>query len=201
MTDDSAGTTSGGGGSMRVVSYPEQVSFIIQHNVKPDRHEAYETWLHSIIGEAGKFPGHMGAHVARSAKGGNLYEISVRFASRADAERWANSSVRQKLVEELADLVTEPEHLNIQSGVDYWFTAATGGKSPRVWKQWMATVSVIWPLSLVLPWILRTLVFDPFPLLGVWGIAQLISSMTMVGLLTYVFMPRYTRAIRSWLTK
>ncbi len=130
MVDDAPATPSGDAGSMRVLSRPEQVSFIIQHNVKPDCHEAYEKWLHVIIEEAGKFPGHMGAHVARPAKGGNLYEISVRFASRSDAERWADSDVRKKLVEELARFVAEPEHLNIQSGVDYWFTAATGGKSP-----------------------------------------------------------------------
>jgi antibiotic biosynthesis monooxygenase (ABM) superfamily enzyme len=186
---------------MRIVSRPEQVSFIIQHIVKPGHHEAYEEWLHRIIGEAGKFPGHMGAHVARPAKGGDMYEISVRFATRGDAERWANSEIRKILIEELAEHVTEPERLDIRSGVDYWFTAATGGTSPPVWKQWLVTVSAIWPLSLALQWLLRTFLFTPVPLLGSWGVAQLITSMATVGLLTFVVMPRYTRAIRGWLTK
>lgn len=185
----------------QIVSHPEQVSFIIQHRVKPGHHEAYEEWLHRIIQEAGKFPGHMGAHIARPAAGGDLYEISVRFATREDAERWMNSDVRKQLVEELFQHITEPEHLDIKSGVDYWFTTATGGKSPPVWKQWLTTVSVIWPLSLVLPWVLNTILFRPFPLLAHWGVAQLISAMAMVGLLTYVIMPRYTKAIRGWLTK
>jgi antibiotic biosynthesis monooxygenase (ABM) superfamily enzyme len=186
---------------MRIVSRPEQVSFIIQHLVNPDHHEAYEEWLHRIIGEAGKFPGHMGAHVARPAKGGDLYEISVRFATRGDAERWANSTVRHWLIAELNEHIAETERLDINSGVDYWFTAATGGKSPRVWKQWLTTVSVIWPLSLVVPWLVHTLVFTYIPFLGHWGVPQLITAMATVGLLAYVIMPPYTRAIRGWLTR
>lgn len=180
--------------------FSNQVSFIIQHTVKPEHRDQYEAWLHKIIAEAGTFKGHMGAHVVRPTKGENLYEISVRFASREDAERWMQSEERRALVREAATHFAEPEHLDIKSGLDYWFTAATNGKAPKVWKQWLTTVSVIWPLSMVMPIVMGKL-FQWIPPLGTWGVAQLLSAMVMVGLLTWVIMPPYTRAIRKWLSR
>jgi Uncharacterized protein conserved in bacteria len=184
----------------RPPDHADQVSFIIQHMVKPEYRERYEAWLHKIIEEAGTFKGHLGAHIVRPAKGEDLYEISVRFATREDAERWMHSEERRTLVREAAQLFAQPEHLDIKSGVDYWFTSATNGKSPKVWKQWLTTVSVIWPLSMLMPHVMGK-IFQWIPPLGTRGIAQLLSAMVMVGLLTWVIMPPYTRALRKWLSR
>lgn len=179
----------------------EQVSFVIQHKVKPDHHDEYEVWLRKTIAEAAKFKGHMGAQIARPAKGGDNYEISVRFATRADADRWIESETRKALIREVEPHIQEPETLKISSGIDYWFTSVTeGGVPPPRWKQWLTTVSVIWPLSILMPMALEYL-FRAVPVLGTFGIRHLISAMIMVGLLVYVIMPPYTRAIAKWLSK
>lgn len=179
----------------------EQVSFVIQHKVKPGHHAEYETWLHHIIGEAAKFHGHMGAHIARPPGDGDTYEISVRFASREDALAWMNSATRADLVRDVLPLIQEPERLVIRSGIDYWFTPATENHvAPPRWKQWLTTVSVIWPLSMLMPLALGY-VFRVVPILGRFGVAQLVTAMCMVGLLVYVIMPPYTRAISKWLSK
>lgn len=178
----------------------EQVSFIIQHKVKPDHHEAYEDWLRKTIKEAARYSGHMGTHVTQPANGSELYEIVVRFASRGDAERWINSGTRRELIREVAPHILEPETLDIKSGIDYWFTGATRGKSPPRWKQWLVTVSAIWPLSMLLPVVLERL-FGAVPALGTFGVRHLVSAMIMVGLLTYVVMPPYARAVSKWLSR
>lgn len=113
----------------------EQVSFVVQHHVKPDQHGKYEEWLHKVIIEAAKYPGHLGTHVVRPGEGGDEYEISVRFASRDQAEAWINSARRRELVKEIEPIISEPERLDIKSGIDYWFTAVTEGhKAPKRWK-------------------------------------------------------------------
>lgn len=179
----------------------EQVSFIIQHNVNPGKHLDYERWLQKIIGEAAKFKGHMGAHVARPAEGHDTYEIAVRFASREDAEHWVHSETRRDLMREAASLITEPEKLNIKSGIDYWFTSVTEGNTPPPrWKQWLTTVSVIWPLTMLVPWALRP-VFKAVPFLTTFGVQQLLVAMAVVGLVVWVVMPPYTRAISKWLSR
>lgn len=194
-TATSEKTMPGGG------NFSDQVSFIIRHHVKPGLHEQYETWLHTIIAEAAKYHGHQGAHVARPAPGGDIYEIAVRFDNRSDAEAWVNSQTRKDLIRQVEPLIAEPETLKIKSGIDYWFTSvAEGGTPPPRWKQWLTTVSVIWPMSIVLPLVLGYL-FELIPPLGVWGVRHLVQAMCMVGLLVYVIMPPYTRLLSKWLTR
>ena len=179
----------------------DQVSFIIQHRVKPGHTEAYEEWLKKTILEAAKFQGHMGTQVARPAAGKNLYEISVRFATRADAERWVDSETRKGLIREVEPHIAEPEKLNIKSGIDYWFTSVTEGNvPPKRWKQWLTTVSVIWPLTIVIPLVLRPL-FRAVPVLATYGVQQLIVALFVVGMVVYVVMPPYTRLIAKWLSR
>ncbi len=181
--------------------YSDQVSFIIKHRAKPDHHGDYEAWLHKAIEAVSRFKGHMGSHVVRPPAGGHQYEIAARFASREDAEKWIHSDARRALIEELKEHLEEPEKLDIASGVDYWFTSVTeGNHPPRRWKQWLATVSVIWPLSMALPWLIDHLV-EVVPFLGTFGVRQLFQSMCMVGLLMYVFMPPYARRIAKWLSR
>ena len=176
------------------------MSFIIEHEVKPGHEAQYETWLHNLIGEAGKYHGHMGTHVQRPGPGGDTYVISVRFAEREDAVRWMNSGTRATLMQDVMQHIAAPEKLQIRSGIDYWFTGATGGIAPKRWKQWLTTVSVIWPLSMVLPRLLGYL-FRAVPPLGQMPWAQLVTAMCMVGLLVYVIMPHYSKLLSKWLSK
>lgn len=187
--------------SKSAAAVSEQVFFIIGHDVKPDQHDAYESWLKRIVPEAAKFPGHLGANVSRPPKGSHHYEIAVRFARDEDALRWVDSNTRRRLIAEVGEYLTNPEKVAIKSGIDYWFTPATGAsRAPWRWKQWLTTVSVIWPLSIVVGTILEPL-FRAVPFLGVWGIRQLISAMIVVGMVVYVVMPPYTRAIAKWLSR
>ncbi len=182
-------------------NWTEQVSFVIQHEVKPGFHEQYEKWLKKIIKEAAKFHGHYGAQVARPEEGGHVYEIAVRFASRQDAEKWINSETRHKLIEELKPIISHDEKIDIKSGVDYWFTTYTEGhKAPKRWKQWLMSVSVIWPLTMVVPMLWDPL-FKAFPVLGTWGLRQGFIAMTVVFFVVYVVMPPYAKRMAQWLSK
>ncbi len=181
--------------------WTEQVSFIIQHDVKPGQHEAYERWLKKTIEEAAKFPGHMGTHVAKPGPDQDMYEISVRFANREDAEKWINSDMRHQLVAELKPIISSDEKLNIKSGIDYWFTTYTAGhKAPKRWKQWLMSVSVIWVLTMFIPHLLEPL-FKAIPWIAQWGPRQLVSAMVIVFFVVYVVMPPYAKLLSKWLSR
>lgn len=179
----------------------EQVSFIIKHKVRPERHEEYEVWLHKTIAEAAKYHGHMGAQVARPAPGAHDYEIAVRFATREDAEHWIQSETRRNLIREVEPLIAEPEKLRISSGIDYWFTAVTeGNRPPKRWKQWLTSVAVISVLTMIIPSLLAPL-FRAVPVLGTFGVRQVINAMCVVFMVVYVVMPPVTRAVAGWLSR
>lgn len=96
-------------------------------------------------------------------------------------------------------MLLESEGLEFQTGLEYWFTPS-GGKTvhARPYKQFLVTLSAIYPLTIVIPWLLR-------PVLRLDGIHRLpalhgfIVTAFIVFLMVYVIMPRYTRLVAKWL--
>lgn len=174
-------------------------TIIIQHTIRPELKDRYETWLRQIIAAAARFPGHQGVHVMRPAEGNNTFKISVRFATNEDAETWLKSDIRQELISEIASALATEEHVEIKSGIDFWFTPPESkAKQPTRWKQWLITTSVIWPLTMVVPLLYEPL-FTAFPELGVWGVRHGIVAGTIVALVVYLIMPRVVRLVAKWL--
>jgi antibiotic biosynthesis monooxygenase (ABM) superfamily enzyme len=60
------------------------------------------------------------------------------------------------------------------------------------------TLSAIFPLTVVVPWALQPL-FGLWPVLHQPGLRHFIIAAAIVGLMSYVIMPRYTRLIARWL--
>ncbi|MNS62732.1 hypothetical protein D3C72_958040 [compost metagenome] len=175
------------------------VSLVIHQTPRPDAVERYETWLRDIAHKAATYPGHQGVHIIRPSGGAATYTIVIRFATLEDASRWTTSADRRALVERIADALESDESLDIQPGIDFWFTPPAGtAKKARPWKQWLITTSVIWPLTMVVPVGLKPL-FQAVPALGAFGVSHLIGAAVIVALVTWVIMPRYVRLVSGWL--
>lgn len=181
------------------VHRPQGVSIQIRHQVRAGAADRYETWLKQIIETAARFPGHQGVHVFRPAPGHQDYEISVRFSSESDAQYWRNSDERRELMAVILPELQTDEHVEIKTGIDFWFTPPTStSKQPTRWKQWLITTMVIWPLTVVVPLLLSPL-FNALPALDNWGIRHGLVVATVVALVVYLIMPRVVRLVASWL--
>jgi hypothetical protein len=182
-------------------SNTESVTLVIKQRVRVDAIERYEQWLRVIASKAAEYPGHQGVHFIRPTSGNNEYSIIIRFATFADAEHWTTSTDRKRLLGEIADAFESEDQFHIQPGIEFWFTPPTAvQKRPSAWKQWIITTSVIWPLSMFVPLLFKPL-FNVVPLLGYWGIRQGIIAAFIVALVVFLIMPRYVRAVSSWLFK
>jgi hypothetical protein len=177
----------------------ESVTLLIQQYVRPEAIARYEQWLRNIAARDAEFPGHQGVHILRPPPGHNQYSILIRFANTADAERWSTSADRKQLVAEIADAFEREDRLEIQPGIEFWFTPSSPAqRRPAPWKQWLITTSVIWPLTMLIPPLFKPL-FAAVPVLGRWGIGHGIIAATIVALVVFVIMPRYVRAVSHWL--
>ena len=187
----------------RASATADSVSFVVHHHIRAGAQAAYEAWLVEIMQVAAAFPGHQGVQVIRPAAGGVDYTIIVKFATYGDATRWHQSIERTQLLETVQPQLTVAEQVSIGAGIDYWFqpvAVATGGPpmKPPAWKQWLITTSVIWPLTMVVPWVLGP-IFQTLPALGTYGVKQGILASVIVALVVWVIMPRYTRLVHDWL--
>jgi uncharacterized protein len=96
-------------------------------------------------------------------------------------------------------LLEHGDQVDIKTGLEFWFTPPTPAqRHPPPYKQFLLTLSAIFPLTLLVPWMLRPL-FQTVPVLGLPVVSNFVISAAIVGLMTYVIMSRYTRLVAGWL--
>jgi uncharacterized protein len=178
---------------------PSAVTSIIRHTVKEGSESWYEAWLREITTIAQTFPGHRGVNFIRPPKGSRSYTTVLHFDTIEHLERWLSSDTRKRLLAEVKPYLEGGDQVEIRTGLEFWFTPPDSGqKRAKRYKQFLVTWSVIFPLTILVPWVLHP-VFQTIPFLGLPGISNLIIAGMIVGLLTYVIMPTYTRMVATWL--
>jgi antibiotic biosynthesis monooxygenase (ABM) superfamily enzyme len=184
----------------RAVPGAETVTAVIQQTVKRESVIAYEQWLKKVVPIASRFPGHRGVNVIHPPTGGLQYTITIRFDSLAHAQDWFASGARRQLFEEVAPLLDADEKVETRSGLEFWFHPAPGQPPAKRYKQFLLTLSVIYPLTMLVPAVVHR-VLAPSPVLSGYWLEHLVASAAIVGLMVYVVMPRYTRLMARWLYK
>ena len=177
----------------------DTVTLVIQHDVRRDATAPYESWLKDIAQEGQRFPGHLGVNVIRPHGATTPYTVVLRFDSHDHLRDWVESDVRRRLIERARPLLRSQESLEIQTGLEYWFTPPTAKPMrARPYKQFLITLSAIFPLTLLVPWVLQPLI-AAVPWLQ-WPPARaFVCAVLIVFLMVYLIMPRYTRAVAAWL--
>jgi hypothetical protein len=129
------------------------------------------------------------------------YTVIVRFDTCEHLDGWMNSPERKRLIERVQPLLAKDDDFFVRSGLDFWFTPeGAGAKVPVRWKQFLVTWSAIYPLALGAPLVVA-------PVLRLLEIPQnrcidtLCVTGTVVSLMVYVVMPRYTKIVQRWLFK
>ncbi|MDY0746392.1 antibiotic biosynthesis monooxygenase [Paucibacter sp. R3-3] len=179
---------------------PDMVTSVILHQVAAGMRPRYEQWLARIIPVAATFRGHRGVDVIRPPEGSQTYTVAIRFDDLACAQTWFQSRTRQLLIDEVEPLLAQAEQVNTVTGLEFWFDHPKGMGPPRPYKQFLLTLSVIYPLTLLVPLAVRRLI-GGLPLLQPAWIERLIVAVIIVSLMTYVIMPRYTRWLAAWLRR
>jgi antibiotic biosynthesis monooxygenase (ABM) superfamily enzyme len=177
----------------------DPVTLVIRHRVKPAFLSAYEGWLRTSVRAAMAQDGHLGVNVIRPGDTDTTFTTVVRFADGARLQAWVSSDVRTGLITEVAPMLEEEDHPEIDEQADFWFTPNhVNSKQPPKWKQALLSYVVIAPLSMVIPQ-LWTPVFQNHPELGGIIPSNLIITACIVGLVTYLIMPNVTRWLANWL--
>jgi antibiotic biosynthesis monooxygenase (ABM) superfamily enzyme len=178
--------------------HPDEVTSVIKHHIKPGGEAEYEAWLREITPTAQRFPGHQGVNIVRPPAGADEYTIVLHFDTLEHAQAWLASDTRRTLLTQVEPLLVGGDQVEIKTGLEFWFTPSAGQQHAKPYKQFLLTLSAIFPLTMLVPWVLRPL-FQAVPVLGLPGISNLLISAVIVGLMTYVIMPRYTRLVAGWL--
>jgi uncharacterized protein len=173
---------------------------VITHRVRNGRQGDYEKWINEIGPLCRSSAGNLDWQIIRPILGiSSTYTVIIRFDTIAHLRAWTESPVRSQLIERVKPLLASDDDFFIRSGLDFWFAPMeTMTKVPARWRQSLVTWSVIYPLVLGVPMIVS-------PALRLLGLPDhrvfttFVVTVTIVVLMVYVIMPRYTKLVKQWL--
>lgn len=172
-------------------------TIIVQRPLK-QQIQAYENWLTEIVPLAQSAAGHRGVNIIRPHGQGDEYTIVLHFDSEANLRNWLDSGTRRRMIEKVRPLLNEDEKIDIQTGLEFWFTPPQSPKKALPFKQFLVTLSAIFPLSYFIPQLLAP-VIQSMPFLAFPLLKSFLTSSIIVALMTFVIMPRYVRLVARWL--
>ena len=177
-------------------------SVVISHHIKDRKQNDYEAWLEEIGPVCRNAKGNIDWQIIRPIE--NLtfvYTVILRFDSIENLKTWMQSDIRKKLIEKAKPMLADDDKFYINSGLDFLFPAEQESKkTPVRWKQYLVTWSAIFPLSILVPLALLPL-FSLLRLPESRIAHAFFISGTIVFIMVYVLMPRYTKLIKNWLFK
>jgi uncharacterized protein len=159
------------GDALHSIPHPDVVTSVIQHYVKPGTEAQYEAWLREITPIAQRSPGHQGANVIRPPEGTGLYTIVLHFDTLEHAQTWLASDTRRALLAQVEPQLVHGDQVEIKTGLEFWFTPPSVQKHAKPYKQFLLTFSAIFPLTMLVPWVLQPLC-QAVPVLGLPGIRR-----------------------------
>jgi len=176
------------------VSGSEPLTVVATWKVKPGKEAAFEELQRAFTRESANFPGYLGVSVMRNPTPSGEYAVIYKFDSQEHLDAWQKSSVRQELLRKAEPLRADEVRYQTGSGLEFWFTSPTSSAHPPRWKMAIITALGVWPVSMLVPSVLK-----PF-LASVPQLLQaLLIAVGIVIVLTWVVMPVLVKIFRAWL--
>ena len=176
----------------------ELAAVLALRTVKPGLEEKFEAALHDFISRSLQTDGQLGVSVMRPVPGSGSREYGIlrRFRDAECRDRFYESPIFKQWELTVAPLTEgEAKHRKL-SGLETWF-ALPGQRAiipPPPWKMALVTLLGVWPVSMFVPWLLRSMINGLLPLLQALFIAA-----GIVVLLTWAVMPVLVRILKRWL--
>ena len=154
--------------------------------------------MHDFISRSLQTEGQLGVSVIRPVQGSGSREYGIlrRFRDSASRDRFYESPLFKQWEITVASLTEgEPKHQHL-SGLETWFVLP-GQRAlipPPPWKMALVTVLGVWPISMLVPWLLNPLISSLSLTLQ-----ALFVAVGIVILLTWVVMPVLVRILKPWL--
>ena len=172
----------------------DPLTTVVTWRVRPGSERAFEAWRHEIAAAALEFPGHMGINVITPGGSQREYVVIFRFDTYEHLRAWQVSDIRRELLKKAEPFRESEPSYRLESGLEYWFAPPGAPASPPRWKMAMVTVLGVWPVSMLVPWLLNPLTAHLPQLLK-----ALIVSVGIVIVLTWAAMPVLVKILGPWL--
>jgi antibiotic biosynthesis monooxygenase (ABM) superfamily enzyme len=184
-----------------MTSTPVTVS--VTRHIDPDHTEEMVAWVEAGASLAKSFDGFLGVGWMRPGEDSDERHMIYRFADSDALAVWESSPQRAWWLAAAQGRIGA-SRVERRTGIEGWFdapqsvetieTAPSAGQAPPVWKQAVVIWLAFFPLSLLMTW-LTTRFLPDVPLVP----RVLGTTVVMTPIMTYLVLPRMTKALGWWL--
>jgi len=165
---------------------------VVRYKVDPEKQYLFEEWKFEMERTISSFEGYLNTVHIPPVGDNDFHYILLRFNNRENLQRWVKSDFRAEMHDKSNNLWMSEREETVHDWDTFWFSKMEKAKK---WKQWAVTFLAVYPLTVVIPWLVRTYT-QALPITFVKGI---ISALLISGCMTYFVMPFMLNLFRKWL--
>ena len=172
------------------------LTVVVSRRVRKGQQEAFEALSSQMTERASRFPGYLGTAMFRPASPDDPeYRIVFKFRDRETLTAWEESEERAELLEQIESLLVQPSEREVTSGIVTWFTLPGQNpvQPPPKWKMTIVSWLALYP-AVTLVFVIFGDLLAQVPLL----LRTMIVTIVVMGLMSYVLMPRMTKWFAFW---
>jgi uncharacterized protein len=168
----------------------------ISRQVKPGYEQEFEEAVRAVILAAENFPGYVGAEVLYPKTKHGEWALILRFDTPLHLQEWETSPVCQRWIARADALSLGAPKVMRVNGLEAWFALPEVPHvlPPPKWKTAVVSAVGLYPIISLMPTLLKPITTH----LPIW-MANLVSIIIMMPLMTWVIMPQVTRLFQRWL--
>ncbi len=175
----------------------QSISILVTHVVRRGCEDQFTDWSRGIADAAHQFDGFEGSVLFPPSDTEPLrYHLVFSFSSMDRLQAFWKSEEYADWRRRLEPLVSEPSAYHYQNGLEHWFGGTTNNErgQPSTFKMAVIVFIAILPLT----WVIPPLIHPVFQSLPVW-IEKTLTTIIIVGIMSYAAMPLLTRTLSRWL--
>ena len=171
------------------------VTIIVRYKVLPENEKKFDIWYAEMQHIVEQFPGFISKEFFPPNQENGHVTTILRFDSIANANKWIQSEQRSDMLRRASAQILTDIETGIHTKNIFWFNTRSNIK--KKWKQVLVTFVAIFPLSLIIPRIVGSVVLPLLP--DFWFLKSAISVLVLVILMVFFVMPFMIKATRKWL--
>lgn len=178
------------------------VTVSITRHIDPEHTAEMQAWVEAGASLAERFDGFLGVGWVRPSAGSEEWHMLYRFADADALAVWEASAQRTWWLAAAQGRIGE-SRVERRTGIEGWFDeptsydveeVAVAPSSPPVWKQGVVIWLAFFPLSLLMTWLAGRFLPDVAMVPRIF-----VSTVVMTPIMTYLVLPRMTKALGWWL--
>lgn len=174
----------------------EPVTAVLSQRVRPEAAGEFRQFHADVTRAMSQFEGFLKCDFAPPVPGvQDDHVIVFAFDSKTNLDRWLQSEERHAILRRLEPMIEGERTMNVVGGFGGWFPAGPE-PGPRRWKQAVAVLIALFPVTLTLGALQRWLLPE-LP----WVPALFVANVLGIAALTWVLMPVVTRWLADWLRR